>query len=75
MCQIKNAIIGLAMLAFTGIAFVADQSLAADFIYPNFDSTAGLILQGAASLVTGIFTPDTGQGRYQAAAHGMDSAR
>ena len=53
MCQIKNAIVGLAMLAFTGIAFVADQSLAADFIYPNFDSTAGLILQEHASSFNG----------------------
>jgi hypothetical protein len=53
MCQTKNAIIGLATLVLTGIAFVVDQSLAADFIYPNFNSTAGLLLQEHASSFNG----------------------
>ena len=53
MCQTKNAIIGLATLVFAGTAFVVDQSLAVDFIYPNFNSTAGLILQEHASPFNG----------------------
>jgi hypothetical protein len=54
MCQTKNAIIVLATLVFAGIAFVVDQSLAADFIYANFNSTAGLILQEHATSFNGI---------------------
>jgi hypothetical protein len=53
MCQTKNAFIGLATLAVTGIASMSEQSFAANFSYANFDSTAGLILQEHASSFEG----------------------
>ena len=51
MCQIKNAFLG--MLALVGLAFAGNQSLAANFVYTNFDSTAGLILQEHAGSIEG----------------------
>jgi hypothetical protein len=49
MCQTKNAISG--MLALLGIALVGSPSRAANFVFNNFGSTAGLVLQGGATLV------------------------
>lgn len=53
MRQTKNAFAGLATLVAVGIASMSGPSLAANFVYANFDSTAGLILQEHASSIDG----------------------
>jgi hypothetical protein len=53
MRQTKNAFAGLATLVAVGIASMSEPSLAANFDYANFDSTAGLILQEHASSIDG----------------------
>jgi hypothetical protein len=50
---IKYPVSGIGMLALMGAALAEEQTLAATFIYNNFDSTAGLILQSHASAVEG----------------------
>ena len=44
MRQTKNEIVGLVTLTAAGIAAMSGSSLAVDFVYANFSSTAGLVL-------------------------------
>ena len=53
MWQTKNVFLGLAVPALISIAFRAERSLAASFVYTNFDSTAGLILKEHARSLDG----------------------
>jgi Legume lectin domain len=45
MGRTKKTFIGLATLGVIGLAFTSEPSLAANFTYPDFNSTNGLILQ------------------------------
>jgi Legume lectin domain len=53
MRQTKNAFAGLATLVAIGIGSMSESSPPASFVYANFDSTAGLILQEHASSIDG----------------------
>ncbi len=51
MRRIKSACLGIGMLAAVNVTLDSNHAFAATFIYHNFDSTAGLILQSHASAV------------------------
>jgi hypothetical protein len=53
MCQTKNVFAGLVMLVAAGITSMIEPSLAANFSYANFNSTAGLVLQEHAGPIDG----------------------
>src|SRR5208282_1384477 len=53
MRRIKYTFPSIRILALMGVALAGNQTLAAAFIYNNFDSTAGLILQAHANSIDG----------------------
>jgi hypothetical protein len=53
MWQTKKIFLDLAMAALIGIMFTGEQSFAASFVYNNFNSTTGLVLQASASSLEG----------------------